>query len=398
MRHQRRGLQQHLRPGAGEMGVLADVAAPCAGAGQALEQPQHVPGDRRQRRALAHPLLGVGRHRLNHRVAVGAGLPAEQTAVGVGQDVGRLVGGAPDHHAVQRGEMPFRFVQGADAAVDGDGELRVFLLQPVHEVVAQRRDVPVLLGAEPFQPRLAGVHDEVGAAGGGHGADELVERRPFLHLVDGDPRLHGDGDRHRLAHGADQAGDQIGLGHQAGAEAARLHAVARAADVQVDLVIAPLLGDAGAGSQFRRVRPAELERHRMLRRVVAEQPLAVAVQHGAGGDHLGVEQRVLGQQAMEGPAMAVRPVHHRGDAEGYGGHGRGLSVNRERRRTNWTKPARMARGEEVLSPWITSPLPSGERVARRAGEGDMHGDTSGTSATPSPQPPHRNPLTATPSP
>ncbi|QCO04490.1 hypothetical protein D3867_21435 (plasmid) [Azospirillum argentinense] len=31
-----------------------------------------------------------------------------------------------------------------------------------------------------------------------------------------------------------------------------------------------------------------------------------------------------------------------------------------------------------------SPLPSGERVARRAGEGDVHGGTSGKSAPPSP--------------
>ncbi|AWJ92255.1 hypothetical protein Sp245p_21025 (plasmid) [Azospirillum baldaniorum] len=34
-----------------------------------------------------------------------------------------------------------------------------------------------------------------------------------------------------------------------------------------------------------------------------------------------------------------------------------------------------------------NPLPSGERVARRAGEGDVHGGRSGTS-----KPPHPNPL------
>ncbi|PNQ96921.1 hypothetical protein C1S70_20795 (plasmid) [Azospirillum argentinense] len=33
---------------------------------------------------------------------------------------------------------------------------------------------------------------------------------------------------------------------------------------------------------------------------------------------------------------------------------------------------------------LNSPLPSGERVARRAGEGDAHGGTSSKSATPSP--------------
>ncbi|MBK3798079.1 hypothetical protein GAY33_02275 [Azospirillum brasilense] len=34
---------------------------------------------------------------------------------------------------------------------------------------------------------------------------------------------------------------------------------------------------------------------------------------------------------------------------------------------------------------LDSPLPSGERVARRAGEGVPHSGTSGKSATPSPQ-------------
>ncbi|KAA1057665.1 hypothetical protein GAY33_26565 [Azospirillum brasilense] len=33
---------------------------------------------------------------------------------------------------------------------------------------------------------------------------------------------------------------------------------------------------------------------------------------------------------------------------------------------------------------LPNPLPSGERVARRAGEGDLHVGASGTSATPSP--------------
>ncbi|NUB07702.1 hypothetical protein FW320_16160 [Azospirillum sp. Vi22] len=33
---------------------------------------------------------------------------------------------------------------------------------------------------------------------------------------------------------------------------------------------------------------------------------------------------------------------------------------------------------------LPNPLPSGERVARRAGEGVAHGGMSGTSATPSP--------------
>ena len=65
----------------------------------------------------------------------------------------------------------------------------------------------------------------------------------------------------------------------------------------------------------RRVRAAELHRDRVLGRIEREQARAVAVQHRAGGDHLGVDQRAAREQAMEEPAVPVRPVHHRRDAE-----------------------------------------------------------------------------------
>src|SRR5262249_45824121 len=71
----------------------------------------------------------------------------------------------------------------------------------------------------------------------------------------------------------------------------------------------------GAGRERARVRAAELERHRMLERVEADEARAVAVQHRAGRHHLGIDQRAAREQAMEEPAMAVGPVHHRGNTE-----------------------------------------------------------------------------------
>jgi hypothetical protein len=38
--------------------------------------------------------------------------------------------------------------------------------------------------------------------------------------------------------------------------------------------------------------------------------LHAAVAQGTGGHHLGVEQGVAGQQAVEKPTMAVGPIHH----------------------------------------------------------------------------------------
>ena len=104
--------------------------------------------------------------------------------------------------------------------------------------------------------------------------------------------------------------------HQAGAERARLHAVGRAADIEVDLAVAERLADARRLGELVRIGAAELQRDRLLERIEAEQPLALPVDHRVGDHHLGVEQRAPRQLAMQEPAMPVRPVHHRRTATG----------------------------------------------------------------------------------
>ena len=53
----------------------------------------------------------------------------------------------------------------------------------------------------------------------------------------------------------------------------------------------------------------------MLRLAEAEQAPARTVDDGAGRDHLRVKPRPPRQETVEEPAMPIRPVHHRGDAE-----------------------------------------------------------------------------------
>jgi len=53
----------------------------------------------------------------------------------------------------------------------------------------------------------------------------------------------------------------------------------------------------------------------MFAGIISKQPRAIAVNDGAGGQHLGVELRTPRHQAMEDAAMPVGPVHHRGDRE-----------------------------------------------------------------------------------
>ena len=107
-------------------------------------------------------------------------------------------------------------------------------------------------------------------------------------LVDADTALDGDRDRHRRFHGGDAVADQIRLRHQAGAEAAVLHAIGRTAGIEVDLVKSQIGANARALCERSRIRPTKLQCDRMLGRIVTKKPRAVAVQHCPGGQHFGV--------------------------------------------------------------------------------------------------------------
>ncbi len=93
----------------------------------------------------------------------------------------------------------------------------------------------------------------------------------------------------RVAHRLDAVADEHRLGHQAGAERAALHPLARAAAVEVDLGIAPRLAEPGRRGELGRLAAAELERDRMLALVEVEMARHVAVQQRAGRHHLGVK-------------------------------------------------------------------------------------------------------------
>ena len=62
----------------------------------------------------------------------------------------------------------------------------------------------------------------------------------------------------------------------------------------------------------------------MLFLVEAQVALDVAVDQRAGGDHLRVQPRVAADVAVEHAAVAVGPVHHRGNANPATGHNAGF--------------------------------------------------------------------------
>ena len=148
-----------------------------------------------------------------------------------------------------------------------------------------------------------------------HGLRKSFKSDFGILLVDADAALDGDRDRHRRLHRGDAVADQIRLRHQAGAEAAVLHAIGRTAGIDVDLVKSQIGANARALRKRARVRAAKLQRDRMLGRIETKKPRAIAMQHRPGGEHFGIEQRAPRQQAMEKPAVPVCPFHHRGDTE-----------------------------------------------------------------------------------
>src|SRR5262249_16019562 len=93
------------------------------------------------------------------------------------------------------------------------------------------------------------------------------------------------------------------------------HAVRWAADIQVDLAIAEIRSNARSLGERGRIGATKLKRDRLLLRIETEQPRAVAMKHGAGRHHLGIEQRMAREQTVEEPEVAVRPFHHRRNRE-----------------------------------------------------------------------------------
>ena len=155
------------------------------------------------------------------------------------------------------------------------------------------------------------MHDDHVRTGGHLGIDKGSELFVVLVLIHPQPAFDRHRDRHGRSHRRHTLGHQRRLAHQAGTKTPGLHAVGRAAAVEVDLVIAPVGGDARGLGQQCRITAAQLQRQRLLDRVKTEQALAIAVDHRIGMHHLGIQTGTRRQQTVEEPAVAIGPVHHR---------------------------------------------------------------------------------------
>ncbi len=212
--------------------------------------------------------------------------------------------------------MRIYLLAGGDAAVQNDLELREIIFKLIDPVIVERRDGAVLLGAEAGQPGFSRMDDEGPDPRLRHSLDKGFEIVITVEIVDADPRLHGDGEGGGRLHRRHAGRNRLRLRHQAGPEAAGLHPVGRAADIEVDLPIAITLRDFRTAGERFGIAPAELQGQRLLRRIKAQEPLGVAMDDRPRRHHLRIEQGARGDKAQEIPVMPVRPVHHRRNAYG----------------------------------------------------------------------------------
>jgi hypothetical protein len=144
-----------------------------------------------------------------------------------------------------------------------------------------------------------------------HRAAQRIQRHFRILIVDTDAALYRDRNFDGLLHRRNAFSHELRLRHQARAEPAVLHAIRRTADIEIDLVVAEAFADPCALGEIARIRATELKRNGMLARIEAKQPLTVAMDDGAGRQHLGVKPSAPRQKTMEDAAMPVCPIHHR---------------------------------------------------------------------------------------
>ncbi|TYZ62576.1 hypothetical protein PybrP1_004777 [[Pythium] brassicae (nom. inval.)] len=175
-------------------------------------------------------------------------LLAKDQSVGVAEVPGRVVRRAADHYAVDVGlvQQLLGILDARDAAVQREAQLWKVGLEPIHDIVLERRHRPVLVRTQAFQDALARVYDEVLDAAACNCRNELVELLVAVVVVHADAALDCDlrGARVRLDtahHAVADVAHALRVEHEPRAKAAARHERARAAGVQVDLAEAAVL-------------------------------------------------------------------------------------------------------------------------------------------------------------
>ena len=312
----------------GARGVVAERLSALAGAGESGEKPVQVADEDGRGAAFGGLLFHVGEVGLEQRLAGGGArlacndicgvgafgtLVAKNSFVGIVQEPRVLVRLAPDHHAVQVLQLLFHLVERLDAAVDADVQVGHLRLEAVHEIVVQRRDLAVFLGAEPLEPRLARVDNKYATTRVTDSLYKISEKIPAVELVDSDTALDGDGNGNCVLHGLETVGHKALALHEACPEVSVLHAVRRATAIEVHFLETRGFHELACLREIRRVAAPKLQDRGVLEGFVPQKLLRFGVEHCVGDHHLAVEQYVPRKQTQKIALVTVGAVEHRRD-------------------------------------------------------------------------------------
>ncbi len=236
-------------------------------------------------------------------------------SISVDKQPGIVVRCPADHDCVHVGQMVCGLFEIHDAAVDLDGQVGEFAFETVHFMIAQWWFSTILFGGKSLEPGFAGVDAKPVGASTSDNVDESRHVLVGVHVVNANAMFNRNRNRHRGFHGRNGFGDNLGRGHEAGTKTALLHPARRTADIEIDLVVAPLLANAGAFGKLGRIVAAQLQGNGMLNVGKVEVALPVAEQDGARGNHFAVQQRAAGDVSHQEAKMTIRSVHHRRYAE-----------------------------------------------------------------------------------
>ena len=130
-------------------GSFGQFPAKGACAGDALDEPDHVPRDCRKLFPRCKLVLDIGQHPHDRGGGVKAATRLAKDALIDGEKQGRvLLSRAPKHDAIDKLQMRLGFVQVHDAAIDDNRQVRPCCFQPVDAFIVERRHVAVLPRAQ----------------------------------------------------------------------------------------------------------------------------------------------------------------------------------------------------------------------------------------------------------
>ena len=142
-------------------------------------------------------------------------------------------------------------------------------------------------------------------------SDKITDKTIVFDLINTDTVLDRHINIHSIEHRFTAIGHQYGLSHQTGTKGASLHAFTRAAAIEIDFIVAPVLSDFRACRQILRIAAAQLQSHGMLFFIEVKMTRFVAVDDRACRYHFRIEPRMMRELTMEIATVPIRPVQHR---------------------------------------------------------------------------------------